>query len=144
MSKLLKVSDEYNRNTLNQSHHFSVSFQFFVKNSATVSVWWSLQKIIPFPPSDWLPGQLFPFIPSIKIGLPGIPWWSSGQDSLISLPRAQVRSLVGILRSYKPRGADKKKKPKPDYLVKNGVVFFSRKIFISLDNITMYIITSCP
>jgi len=24
----------------------------------------------------------------------GIPWWSSGEDSIISLPRAQIQSLV--------------------------------------------------
>ena len=24
----------------------------------------------------------------------GIPWWSSGEDSILSLPRAQIQSLV--------------------------------------------------
>ena len=32
-----------------------------------------------------------------KKSLLGIPWWSSGQDSVLSLPRARVRSLVGEL-----------------------------------------------
>ena len=39
-----------------------------------------------------------------------IPWWSSGQASVLSLPRAWVQSLVGELRSRKPRGVAKKKK----------------------------------
>ena len=34
----------------------------------------------------------------IKMSLEGIPWWSSGLDSELSLPRAQVQSLVGELR----------------------------------------------
>ena len=36
----------------------------------------------------------------------GIPWWSSGFDSVLSLLRAQIRFLVGELRSLK-----KKKSP---------------------------------
>ena len=39
----------------------------------------------------------------------GIPWWSSGYDSTLSPPRAQVQSLVGKLRSHKPQSAAKKK-----------------------------------
>ena len=35
-----------------------------------------------------------------------IPWLSSGWDSSLSLPRAQVRSLVRELRSYKLCGED--------------------------------------
>ena len=42
----------------------------------------------------------------------GIPWWSSDWDSAFSLPRAQVQSLVGELRSQKLRGMAKKKKEK--------------------------------
>ena len=40
----------------------------------------------------------------------GIPWWSSGLDVVLSLPKAQVQSLVGELRYGKPRGMDKKNK----------------------------------
>ena len=29
----------------------------------------------------------------------GLPWWSSGQDSVLPLPRAWVQSLVGELRT---------------------------------------------
>ena len=39
----------------------------------------------------------------------GIPWRSSGWDSVLSLPGAWVRSLVRELRSCRPRGAAKKK-----------------------------------
>ena len=39
----------------------------------------------------------------------GIPWWSSGSDSKLPLLRAQLQSLVGELKSHKPRGAAKKK-----------------------------------
>ena len=38
----------------------------------------------------------------------GIPWWSSGEDSIISLPRAQIQSLVGELRSHKLCGMGEK------------------------------------
>ena len=40
-------------------------------------------------------------LPPKLIQLIGIPWWSSGQDSALSLPRAQVPSLVGEQRSRK-------------------------------------------
>ena len=33
----------------------------------------------------------------------GIPWWSSGFDSVLSLLRAQIRFLVGELRSLKKK-----------------------------------------
>ena len=36
----------------------------------------------------------------------GTPWWSSGQDEL-SLPRAQVQSLVGELRCQRQWGMGK-------------------------------------
>ena len=39
----------------------------------------------------------------------GVPWWSSGQDSMLLLPRAQVQFLVGELRSCKLCSAAKKK-----------------------------------
>ena len=42
----------------------------------------------------------------------GIPWWSSGYNSVLSLPRAWVQSLVRELKSHKPRGAAKKRKKK--------------------------------
>ena len=43
----------------------------------------------------------------------GISWWSSGYDSVLSLPRAQVPWL-GELRSCEPRGVARKKKKKKD------------------------------
>ena len=39
----------------------------------------------------------------------GTPWQSSGWDSVLSRPRARVRSLVGELRCCEPRGAAKNK-----------------------------------
>ena len=33
----------------------------------------------------------------------GISWWSSGYYSVLSLPRAWIRSLIGKLRSHKPQ-----------------------------------------
>ena len=34
----------------------------------------------------------------------GILWWSSGWDSHLSLPKAQVQSLVGELRAHQLQG----------------------------------------
>ena len=42
-----------------------------------------------------------PFFPAKTPGL-GIPWWSSGEDSALSLLSLWVRSLVRELRSGKP------------------------------------------
>ena len=39
-----------------------------------------------------------------------IPWWSSGLDSVLPLLGAQVRFLVGELRSREPPGTAKRKK----------------------------------
>ena len=44
----------------------------------------------------------------LKQRLQGIPWWSSGWDSVLSLPRAQVQSLVRELRSCKSHSTAKK------------------------------------
>ena len=44
---------------------------------------------------------------SQKLMIQGIPWRSSGQDSALSLPRAQVRSLVRELKSHKLRSVAK-------------------------------------
>ena len=44
---------------------------------------------------------------------PGLPWWSSGEDSalpVLPLEGLRVRSLIGELRSRGPHGAAKKKK----------------------------------
>ena len=46
----------------------------------------------------------------LKNQLLGISWWSSDQDSALSLPRAWVWFLIGELRSYKLQGMAKKKK----------------------------------
>ena len=45
----------------------------------------------------------------------GLPWWSSGQDSVLSLQRSWVPSLVGELRSPKLCGAAKKRKKAQPY-----------------------------
>ena len=45
--------------------------------------------------------------------LSGIPWQFHALDSLLSLLRAWVQSLVMDLRSYKPNSVAKKKKAKP-------------------------------
>ena len=45
-----------------------------------------------------------------KTYLEGIPWQSSGWESALSLPRAWVQSLVGELKSHKPRSTAKKEK----------------------------------
>ena len=42
----------------------------------------------------------------------GLPWGSSGYDSVRPLQGAWVRSLVQELRSYKPHGVEKKKSRK--------------------------------
>ena len=43
----------------------------------------------------------------------GMPWWTSGSDTKLSLLRAWVRSLVRELRrSHKPQGTAKKRKEK--------------------------------
>ena len=39
----------------------------------------------------------------------GVPWQSSGSDSRLLLLRAQVRSLVGELRSHKLHSVAKKR-----------------------------------
>ena len=46
----------------------------------------------------------------LRMSFRGIPWWSSGQESVLSLPRARVQSLVRELRFHKLRGAAEKKK----------------------------------
>ena len=38
----------------------------------------------------------------------GLPWWSSGLDSVLTMQGAQVQSLAGELRSHMPRDVAKK------------------------------------
>ena len=68
----------------------------------------------------------------------GIPWWSSGQDSSLSLPRVRVQSLVGELRSREPRGQKKKKK-------KISFTIASKRIknLVSLTNNKSRYLTTC-
>lgn len=47
---------------------------------------------------------------SFKTHGQGPPWWSRAEDSMHSLPRAWVLSLVGKLRSYKLNDVVKKMK----------------------------------
>ena len=54
----------------------------------------------------------FPHLFRIKTVVKGISWGSSGQDSTLSVPRAQVQSLVGELRAHKPCGKAKTEKKK--------------------------------
>ena len=44
-----------------------------------------------------------------KSGTEGNSWWSSDQDSLLSLPKARVSSVVGEVRSHKLQKKEKKK-----------------------------------
>ena len=53
---------------------------------------------------------------TIRDKIQGIPWWSSGQDSVLSLLRAWVQSLVWELRSHEPSGTAKKTKTKMKYM----------------------------
>ena len=46
---------------------------------------------------------------SLKMDVQGIPWWSSGEDSTLSLPRAGVQSLVRELKAQVTRGGQKNK-----------------------------------
>ena len=54
-----------------------------------------------------------------KMAPKGIPWRSRGWDSALSLPRAQVRSLVGELR---PTSSAAKKKKAPMSAEVSGVL----------------------
>ena len=49
------------------------------------------------------------YLLSFKIINMGIPWWFRSQDSILSLLRAQVQSLVGELGSLRPHGAAKER-----------------------------------
>jgi len=40
-----------------------------------------------------------------RMTVSGIPWWASGQGSMILLLGAQFRSLFGELKFHKPCGA---------------------------------------
>ena len=48
----------------------------------------------------------------------GIHWWSSGWESVLSLVRAWVQSLIRGLGSHKPRRMTKKKKKKKNLTTK--------------------------
>ena len=65
---------------------------------------------VPFfqPPATAMVNSTSPIYRNIQ----GVPWRSSGWDPVLLLPRAQVQSLVGELRSHKPRGTAQKEKKK--------------------------------
>jgi len=50
-----------------------------------------------------------------------IPWWSNDLDSALSLPTAQVQSLVRELRSCKPSRVARKKKKKWEEEINNAL-----------------------
>ena len=52
-----------------------------------------------------------------KVPVLGIPWWSSGLDSVLPLQGAWVLSLVRKLRSHKMRGTKKKSVPVSSVLI---------------------------
>ena len=87
--------------------------------SGEVAAWRSLVVYRPtlspswvWPSSDHLLQSLFPLGENEKKG-GGVPWRSSGGDSVLSPQRAWVQSLVGELRSHKTHGvAEKEKKEK--------------------------------
>jgi len=62
-----------------------------------------------WPSSDHMLQSLFPLGENEKKG-GGVPWRSSGRDSVLSPQRAWVQSLVGELRSHKTNGGGEKKK----------------------------------
>ena len=74
-----------------------------VSNSRTwLSDWTELMSVHIY----YAHGQMF----CLERCFMGIPWWSSGQDSILLLLRTQVQSLVGELGSLKLHGMAKKKK----------------------------------
>ena len=60
---------------------------------------------------------------SLKMDIQGIPWWSSGEDSTLSLPRAGVQSLVRELKAQVTRGGQKKRKKVELIKTKKRMVF---------------------
>ena len=103
---------------------FSASFQFYYVccQSTPLNSFSSKSKFsprltqLPFSQGPHLPltkhslwprcwGQHLLFVISLShLTSQEIPWRSSGWDSLLSLPRAQVQSLVGELKSHKLSG----------------------------------------
>ena len=64
----------------------------------------------------------------LRKGKWGIPWWPSGWDSELSLPRTWVQSLVGELRSHHPNGTvlknqNKQAKKKKIFIKEKGNSF---------------------
>ena len=51
-----------------------------------------------------------PLFVHLNFSVQGIPWQTSGWDSVLSLPRAMIQSLAGELRSHKPPMVLPKKK----------------------------------
>ena len=45
----------------------------------------------------------------------GLPWWSSGENSVLLMQEVQVQFLVRELRSHMPLGMTKKKKKDKNY-----------------------------
>ena len=66
----------------------------------------SLFALRPQPPTTFLL-CLYECDFFFSIFFKGVPWWSSGQDSVLSLLWAQVQSLVRELGSWKPCGVVK-------------------------------------
>ena len=59
----------------------------------------------------------------------GIPWWSSGYDSVLSLLRAWFQSLVWKLRSHNPRSMAKGIKNKNEIKIYYFIWIKERKTF---------------
>ena len=79
-------------------------------NLSLLLVWFAetgkLKALFLFDSYCWTSSEQVWFVQSLL----GTPWWPSGQDSRLSLPKVQVHSLVGELRFCKPCGMAKKKK----------------------------------
>ena len=54
--------------------------------------------------------KFFFFLITTSTEMLRIPWWSSGSDSMLSLPGPWVQSLVREVTSHKPHSVAKKKK----------------------------------
>ena len=102
----IKIAGSYGKNILSFIRNCPAVFQ----NSRTIlhSHWkWMRVPVAPRPYQ-----HLVLFNLNLKQKIWGIPWWSRGQDLMISLPGSRVWSLVRELRSYKLCSTAKKKKKK--------------------------------
>ena len=88
-------------------------------SSASLSLfflWWNKTHMWESPPVD----SNMPLLKNRDIL--GPLWWSSGWDSALSAPRAQVQSLLRELRSHKLHGAVRGKNNRASYITTSQVL----------------------